>query len=148
MRTIHRYIAVPIAVLVLGACSPRPSESGKTPSSANIIDVLTLFAESVQGDRFEHAMKFLSVSERARFQEAGGPTSPYIQRQLKALRLSTLAKRPTVQLDKNGLLEGIYDQLPELPYTSETPKDSTNTAVPTAETPADTAAKEVVPLPD
>jgi len=148
MWTNQRLIAVILTVILFGACSPRPPQSVKTSNSGNIIDVLTLFAESVQGDQFERAMKYLSVSERARFEEAGGPNSPYIQRQLKSLRLSTLANRPTVKQDKNGLLEGIYDQLPELPYTSETPKDSAKADAPAAGTSADTASKVEPLLPD
>jgi hypothetical protein len=85
-----------------------------------LLDSLTSFAQSIQEDRFEKAMQCLSPSERLKFQAAGGTQDPILQRRMKALRLSTLARRPTVKLERGGLV-GIFEELPALPSDSPPP---------------------------
>jgi hypothetical protein len=98
----------------LTACGgSRPGEEAIDPDKAELIDVLTLFVESVQADRFDKAFSYLTSSEKARMLESGAEASPEVKRRLKALRLSTLAQKPTVRL-QGGKVEGIYEQLPSL----------------------------------
>lgn len=102
--------------LLLGllACGgSRPQEDAIDPDKAELIDALTLFVEAVQADRFERALEYLTPEERRRMLDAGNQPSADIKRRLKALRLSTLAQKPTVRL-QGGKVEGIYDQLPSL----------------------------------
>ena len=107
----HSLITLACGLAALAACSQGPSafKSGKE----RLLDDLTLFAENVQADRFEKAMKQLSPEERFRFDAVGGAQDSLVRRRLKALRLSTLARRPTVKLGPGGL-EGIFDELPSL----------------------------------
>ncbi len=107
------------AALFLAACGgTRSGEDGARlePEKEKLIDALTLFVEAVQGDRFDKALGYLAPGERAKMLE-GNPALPTpMQRRLKALRLSTLASKPGVHLEK-GKLEGIYPWLPNLEHT-------------------------------
>jgi hypothetical protein len=103
-----------LALLVLTACSgsKRDSDGARVdPDKDKLIGVLTLFVEAVQGDRFEKAFGYLTPGERAKMTDASGQPSPMVRRQLKALRLSTLAQKSGVRLQK-GKLEGIFEWLP------------------------------------
>lgn len=91
----------------------RPGDEAIDPDKAELIDVLTLFVEAVQADRYEKAFTYLTPSEKARMLESGAEPSPEVKRRLKALRLSTLAQKPSVRL-QGGRVEGIYEQLPSL----------------------------------
>jgi hypothetical protein len=112
---------------MLSACAGnRNGEEGARlePGKEELIDALTLFVEAVQGDRFDKAMAYLTPSEQAKMTEGAGVVSPPVQRQLKALRLSTLANKPGVHLER-GKLEGIYAWLPNLgPTAGKPPRDS------------------------
>lgn len=108
-----------IGSLLLAACGGTRSgeEGGRLePDMEKLIDVLTLFVEAVQGDRFDKAMAYLSPAERSKMLEGNPAVAPPMQRRLKALRLSTLASKPGVHLEK-GKLEGIYPWLPNLEHT-------------------------------
>lgn len=112
-----------LAFLALTACGgSRPQEDAIDPDKADLIDVLTLFVEAVQADRFDKAFQYLTSAEKARMLDAGNEPSPDIRRRLKALRLSTLAQKSTVRL-QGGKVEGIYEQLPSLGPLPEGPKD-------------------------
>lgn len=109
------------AALLLTACAGnRNAEEGARlePGKEELIDALTLFVEAVQGDRFDKAMAYLTPSEKMKMTEGAGVVSPPVQRQLKALRLSTLANKPGVHLEK-GKIEGIYAWLPNLGRTGD-----------------------------
>jgi len=109
-------------LLVLSGCSGTKHDADGTPVNKDkekLIEVLTLFVEAVQGDRFDLAFKYLAPSEMAKMVEANGQPSLLTQRRLKAVRLSTLAKKSGVELDK-GKLQGIYEWLPVM---SEGPAD-------------------------
>jgi hypothetical protein len=102
--------------LILAACSgTRNAEEGPRlePDKEKLIDALTLFVESVQGDRFEKAMGYLTLEEKSKMTDGSGQVPPPVQRQLKALRLSTLAAKAGVRLEK-GKLTGIYAWLPNI----------------------------------
>lgn len=96
-----------------GCGGSRPKDDAIDPDKEELIDVLTLFVEAVQADRFDKAFVYLTPAEKSRMIEAGGDPSPEVKRRLKALRLSTLAQKPTVRL-QDGKVEGIYEQLPDL----------------------------------
>lgn len=119
-----------LAILGLAACGgTRPGEDAIDPDKAELIDALTLFVEAVQADRFERALEYLTPDERRRMLDAGSQPSPDIKRRLKALRLSTLAQKPSVRL-QGGKVEGIYDQLPSLGPLPEAAKDGTSERAP------------------
>ena len=100
------------------------------PDKEKLIDALTLFVEAVQGDRFDKAMGFLTLEEKTKMTEGTGVVAPPVQRQLKALRLSTLASKSGVRLDR-GKLEGIYVWLPNLGHTpADAPRDSAGPLLP------------------
>jgi hypothetical protein len=106
------------SALFLAACSgTRDAERGPRlePDKEKLIDALTLFVESVQGDRFEKAMGYLTPEEKSKMTDASGQVPPPVQRQLKALRLSTLAAKAGVRLEK-GKLTGIYAWLPNIDH--------------------------------
>ena len=115
------------AALLLLACSgTRGGEEGARlePEKERLIDALTLFVEAVQGDLFDKAMGYLTPGERNLMTGGTGVVSTPVQRQLKALRLSTLASKSGVRLDR-GKLEGIHPWLPNLGNTpGEAPRDS------------------------
>jgi hypothetical protein len=109
-----RHLSLLICLGLMAACGgTRPGEEAIDPDKAELIDVLTLFVEAVQADRYERAFSYLTSSEKARMLESGAEASPDVKRRLKALRLSTLAQKSTVRL-QGGKVEGIYDQLPSL----------------------------------
>lgn len=111
-----------LVFLTLSCGGSRPKEDEIDPDKADLIDVLTLFVEAVQADRFDKAFGYLTPSERNRMNDAGGQPSPEIKRRLKALRLSTLAQKPAVRLQQ-GKVEGIFEQLPSLDPLPETGPD-------------------------
>ncbi|MDB5050146.1 MAG: hypothetical protein JWO30_3217 [Fibrobacteres bacterium] len=105
-----------VSLMVMVACSgTRNGEEGARldPDKEKLIDVLTLFVESVQGDRFDKAMDYLTLEEKTKMTNASGQVEPPVQKQLKAVRLSTLANKPGVHLEK-GKLTGIYAWLPNM----------------------------------
>jgi len=109
------------ALLGLGACgsSGQSGRSGASDSDKEkLIEALTLFVESVQGERFEKAMGFLTPEEKEKMTDPSGQVPPAVQKQLKALRLSTLASKRGVILEK-GKLAGIHPWLPNLEHTAQ-----------------------------
>jgi hypothetical protein len=113
MRRLRLILA---SALILAACSGnRSAEEGPRlePDKEKLIDALTLFVESVQGDRFEKAMGYLTLEEKSKMTDGSGQVPAPVQRQLKALRLSTLAAKAGVRLEK-GKLTGIYAWLPNI----------------------------------
>lgn len=109
-----RHLGFLACLAFLTSCGgSRPKDDAIDPDKADLIDVLTLFVEAVQADRYEKAFSYLTPSERARMLESGAEPSPEVKRRLKALRLSTLAQKPSVRL-QGGKVEGIYEQLPSL----------------------------------
>lgn len=90
------------------------------PKKEKLIDKLTLFVEAVQTEKFDQAFGYLTPGERAKMMGPGGEPSPLVRRQLKAVRLSTLAQKPTVRLAQ-GRLEGIFEQLPVIDNSTEAP---------------------------
>lgn len=105
------------------ACSgTKGGEEGAklAPDKEKLIDVLTMFVEAVQGDRFDKAMGYLTPSEKSLMTGGTGVVSTPVQRQLKALRLSTLASKSGVRLER-GLLEGIHPWLPNLGHSPGEP---------------------------
>ncbi len=126
-----RYWAA-IALVILSCSGTRSGEEDARlePDKEKLINVLTLFVEAVQGDRFDMAMGYLTPEEKSRMTEGSGVVTPPVQRQLKALRLSTLASKSGVRLDK-GKLEGVYAWLPNLGRTPAEPaRDSTSPLLP------------------
>jgi hypothetical protein len=111
MRERPLWIFIAISLLWAG-CSGSKSVSGN-PSKDQVINALTLFVEAVQESRFDKAFSYLTTEERRRMNELASQDRSVLERRLRALRLSTLANRPTVKL-MNGKLEGIYEQLPNL----------------------------------
>ena len=113
--------------LLLTACSGNRNgdDARMDPDKEKLIDVLTLFVEAVQGDRFDKALDYLTLDEKAKMIDASGQVPPPVQKQLKAVRLSTLASKPGVRLEK-GKLTGICAWLPNIDHSapSEAPKES------------------------
>jgi len=99
------------SVLWLSGCGS--GHKGKTSGEDILIDQLTLFVEATQGDRWDKAMALLNPEEKSRILGADGVLSEDMKFKLKAMRLSTLAHRGLVRLDKHDKLEGIYDALPK-----------------------------------
>lgn len=97
--------------ICLDGCSSRAPDID--PRKEPLIDKLTLFVEAVQADKYDQAFGYLTEDERSKMLASGNEPSPEVQRQLKALRLSTLAQKPGVRLVR-GKLDGIYEQLPML----------------------------------
>ncbi len=130
-----RWFELSLAGMVLLAaslisCTGRRSDPGDqalAPGKEKVIEALTLFVESVQGDRFDKALSYLTLIEKRKMTEGTGMVPPLVQRQLKALRLSTLANKPGVRL-AGGKLEGIHDNLPALNATPS--KRTANTDAP------------------
>jgi hypothetical protein len=115
------------ALLALMACGgTKGGEEGARlePDKEKLIDALTMFVEAVQADRFDKALGYLTPAEKSLMTSGSGIVSTPVQRQLKALRLSTLANKSGVRLDQ-GKLEGIHPWLPNLGHApGETPRDS------------------------
>ncbi|GEM_PF-1791639 len=107
------------AALLLLACSGNRQDEGARldPEKEKLIDALTLFVEAVQGDRYEKALSYLTVEEKGKMTDNSGLIPPLIQKKLKALRLSTLANKSGVRLEK-GKLSGIFAWLPNLERTA------------------------------
>ncbi len=105
--------------MIFLACSGTRSDEGSRldPDLEKVIDVLTLFVESVQGDRFDKAMGYLTVEEKGKMIDASGQVPPPVQKQLKALRLSTLANKAGVRLER-GKLTGIHPWLPKIEHST------------------------------
>jgi hypothetical protein len=116
-----------IALLVLSACSGtrNTGDTPLPPEKEKLIDALTLFVEAVQGDRFDKALGYLAPEEKAKMTDASGQVPAPVQKQLKALRLSTLASKTGVQLEK-GKLTGIFAWLPNIDHLApnEPPRES------------------------
>jgi hypothetical protein len=97
------------------ACAGSREDDGSRidPDKEKLIDALTLFVEAVQGERFEKALGYLTLEEKSKMTDGSGQVTAPIQKQLKALRLSTLASKAGVHLEK-GKLTGIYAWLPNI----------------------------------
>ncbi|MDB5105815.1 MAG: hypothetical protein JWP91_3504 [Fibrobacteres bacterium] len=108
-----------LAFLVFLGCTGTRQDEGPrlAPEKERLIDALTLFVEAVQGDRYDKAMGYLTPEEKSKMTDASGIVPPPIQKQLKAVRLSTLASKSGVRLER-GKLAGIYPWLPNLERTS------------------------------
>ena len=113
--------ALVLSVLLLLSAIPLVSCAGTReadgsriePGKEKLIDALTLFVEAVQGERFEKALGYLTAEEKSKMTDGSGQVSAPVQKQLKALRLSTLASKAGVHLEK-GKLTGIYAWLPNI----------------------------------
>lgn len=114
MRT-PLYPALLSLFLVCSCSGSRNSGDGEPldRDKERLIDALTMFVESVQGDRFDKAMSYLTPEERSKLTGPSGQVPATVQKQLKALRLSTLANKSGVRLEK-GKLEGIQPWLPNV----------------------------------
>lgn len=104
-----------LSCLLLLSCAGSREEDGSRiePGKEKLIDALTLFVEAVQGERFEMALGYLTMEEKSKMTDGSGQVTAPIQKQLKALRLSTLASKAGVHLEK-GKLAGIYAWLPNI----------------------------------
>ena len=104
-----------LSCLWLISCAGSREDDGSRidPGKEKLIDALTLFVEAVQGERFEKALGYLTVEEKSKMTDGSGQVTEPIQKQLKALRLSTLASKPGVHLER-GKLTGIYAWLPNI----------------------------------
>lgn len=113
---------ISIALLLLACSGTKGGEEGArlAPDKEKLIDALTLFVEAVQGDRYDKALGYLTPGEKSLMTGGTGVVSTPVQRQLKALRLSTLASKSGVRLDR-GLLEGIHPWLPNLGHSPGEP---------------------------
>jgi hypothetical protein len=110
-------------MLILSCAGSREDDGSRIdPGKEKLIDALTLFVEAVQGERFEKALGYLTVEEKSKMTDGSGQVPAPIQKQLKALRLSTLASKAGVHLEK-GKLTGIYAWLPNIDRSApgETP---------------------------
>jgi hypothetical protein len=127
MRTLTHWT---LALLLVSACSGNRKDEGAAlaPEKERLIDALTLFVEAVQGDRYTKALDYLTVEERSKMTDGSGLVSTTVQKKLRALRLSTLASKPGVHLEK-GKLAGIHAWLPNIERSSPgdaAPSDSSS----------------------
>lgn len=101
------------AVGLLMACSSTKKEVvGQAPRSDDLLELLTGFGESLSKRNYTTAVDYMVPEEKALMMEGGSvPTEK--QRQLLALRLSTLARHPSIRVE-NGHIAGIYSVLPNL----------------------------------
>lgn len=108
-----------LALLALIACSGNRQDEGArlAPEKERLIDALTMFVEAVQGERYTKALDYLTPEERNKMTDGSGLISTTVQKQLRALRLSTLANKPGVHLER-GKLAGIHAWLPKLERTT------------------------------
>jgi hypothetical protein len=104
-----------LSCLLLMSCAGSREDDGSRidPGKEKLIDALTLFVEAVQGERFEKALGYLTAEEKSKMTDGSGQVPAPVQKQLKALRLSTLASKSGVHLEK-GKLTGIYGWLPNI----------------------------------
>ncbi len=117
-----------IILLILISCSgSKKEEEGPNigKDKEKLIEKLTLFVEEVQGDHFDRAFEYLTPVEKAKMFEGSSEATPMVRRQLKALRLSTLAHKAGVRLNQ-GKIEGIYEWLPNFGSTKSGPSDASN----------------------
>ncbi|MEO6097276.1 MAG: hypothetical protein ABIW76_17045 [Fibrobacteria bacterium] len=112
-----------LSSLALLACAGgrKNAETPLDPGKEKLIDALTMFVEAVQGERYTKALDYLTPEERNKMTDGSGLVSTPVQKQLRALRLSTLASKPGVHLEK-GKLAGIHAWLPNIERT--TPGDA------------------------
>lgn len=108
-----------LALLALIACGGGRKDEGPRldPGKEKLIDALTLFVEAVQGERYTKALDYLTPEERNKMTDGSGLISAPVQKQLRALRLSTLASKTGVHLEK-GKLAGIHAWLPNIEHTA------------------------------
>lgn len=117
----HRLPSLILSVLLLLSAIPFVSCAGSReddgsriePGKEKLIDALTLFVEAVQAERFEKALGYLTAEEKSKMTDGSGQVTAPVQKQLKALRLSTLASKAGVHLEK-GKLTGIHAWLPNI----------------------------------
>ncbi len=108
-----------LLTIMLAACAGSKREDDGTrvkPEKARLIEILTLFVEAVQEDRFDKAFNFLTPEEQSKMTEGSGKMSLATCRRLKAMRLSTIAQKMGVHLE-NDKLSGLYQWLPNLEAT-------------------------------
>ena len=110
-----RLLSLILSGMLLLACAGSREDDGTRidPGKEKLIDALTLFVEAVQGERFEKALGYLTVEEKSKMTDGAGQVSAPVQKQLKALRLSTLASKAGVHLER-GKLAGISAWLPNI----------------------------------
>ena len=100
------------AVGLLMACSSTKKDVGQAPRSDDLLELLTGFGESLSKRNYSKAVDYMVPEEKALMMEGGSvPTEK--QRQLLALRLSTLIRHPSIRVE-NGHIAGIYSVLPNL----------------------------------
>ena len=100
------------AVGLLMACSSTKKDVGQAPRSDDLLELLTGFGESLSKRNYSKAVDYMVPEEKALMMEGGSvPTEK--QRQLLALRLSTLVRHPSIRVE-NGHIAGIYNVLPNL----------------------------------
>ncbi len=112
-----------IFLISCGGSKKEDDGSRVDPDKEKLIEKLTLFVEEVQGEHYDRAFEYLSPREKAKMFEGSSEATPLVRRQLKALRLSTLAHKAGVHLD-HGKIEGIYEWLPNF-GSAKPPVDST-----------------------
>lgn len=111
-----------LAFFLVCSCSGSRNSGDEGPvdkDKERLIDALTMFVESVQGERYDMAMGFLTIEEKSKLTDPSGQVPASVQKQLKALRLSTLANKSGVRLQK-GKLEGIQPWLPNIAPSAPT----------------------------
>ena len=100
------------AVGLLMACSSTKQDVAQAPRSDDLLELLTGFGESLSKRNYSKAVDYMVPEEKALMMEGGSvPTEK--QRQLLALRLSTLIRHPSIRVE-NGHIAGIYSVLPNI----------------------------------
>jgi hypothetical protein len=94
------------------ACSSTKKDVSLAPRSDDLLELLTGFGESLSKRNYTKAVDFMVPEEKALMME-GGSVPAEKQRQLLALRLSTLIRHPSIRVE-NGHIAGIYTVLPNL----------------------------------
>ncbi len=104
-----------VTLLVLNCSISKPKETNPNfgKDKEKVIEILTLFVEAVQGDHFEKAFTYLTPTERVKMSGGSEQEASTIKKELKAIRLSTLAQKSGVRLE-HGKLTGIFEWLPQL----------------------------------
>jgi hypothetical protein len=105
-------VGLAFVVGLLMACSSTKQDVAQAPRSDDLLELLTGFGESLSKRNYSKAVDFMVPEEKALMLEGGSvPTEK--QRQLLALRLSTLIRHPSIRVE-NGHIAGIYSVLPNL----------------------------------
>jgi hypothetical protein len=95
------------------ACSStKKQDVSQAPRSDDLLELLTGFGESLSKRNYSKAVDFMVPEEKALMMESGSVPAEK-QRQLLALRLSTLIRHPSIRVE-NGHIAGIYSVLPNI----------------------------------